>query len=77
MDLYNKLVTTLGNPLLIATVVGLVWYFGFKQKKIMNAIWTLVGGGITYYIMHNTLAVLQSFGSLAQAIINFFVGLIS
>lgn len=77
METLNKLITTLGDPVLVGSVLYFVWYFVFKVKKALNAIYVVIGGGIIYYIMHNALSVLQSLGALAQPVIDFFVKMLS
>lgn len=77
METLNKLITTLGDPILVGSVIYFVWRFVFKDKKPLNAVYVVVGGGIIYYIMHNTTSVLQSLGTLAKAVIDFFVNLVS
>lgn len=77
MELFTKLVTSLGDPILAAAVLLGVWEFWFKAKKIVAAAGVVVAGGVVYYIMHNMTTVLQSFGSLSQAVLNFFTSLFS
>ncbi|WP_161979368.1 TcpD family membrane protein [Streptococcus sp. S784/96/1] len=75
MDLFNKLATNLGNPILAVVVVLVGGRYFFKEKKPIYALGVLLGGGIVYYIMHNISTVFQSFGTVARAIIDFFVSL--
>ncbi|MFC5632039.1 MULTISPECIES: hypothetical protein [Streptococcus] len=75
MDLFNKLATSLGNPILAAAVIFIGGRYFFKEKKPIYALGVLAGGGVAYYIMHNISTVLSSFGTLAKAIIDFIVSL--
>lgn len=75
MDLFNKLATSLGNPILAVAVIIIGGRYVFKEKKPIHAVATLIGGGVAYYVMHNISSVLSSFGTVAKAIIDFIVNL--
>lgn len=77
MDLFNKLVNTVFNPIIYIGVVGLILYFVFKEKKKMEALYTLVVGALVRYVANNIESTLDMLGKLARPILEFFSKILS